>query len=518
MIFPSAVFTLALFLAFAASFYSFSRFSSLNKTDRITIALLFPMAVCLAAVFLLKMQWSVYDDDNWERLQAVFALARGFPLYHSPDSGPVLVTIYGPVSMMIYSPSALVSSPMAAMRIAEAITMICFFLPSLILHFFTCRNTQQAPKTNDYRLFIFFIFSFFPFISKPLRDAAFNVHVDAPTLGLAALACGLLYFYRERQGRMNLVLSAVFAVLAVWSKQTAVPLLIALPLYLMMTESVKAGVRYTLYLLAAGGVISGLFLWVFNPQNLIFNILVIPGHQELRGNVPKALADASVKFFIEGIAVISLALVSLVPFILKRKLSGPLAWIRSWPGTLFVLVALFMAPLCILGKAKLGGSTNTFSYTYYFILLAGTLGLLEQAGNKIIRFLLNILGIVFICIYIPWSYKYILIEPKQQNAAETAYEYMKKHPGQIYFPRLGVLEIMANHKIYHASVALKDRRWAEMPLSQAHFDAYVPPDMKGVAFQEYKDIHMKTLGPYLSGGALQEGRDPELPGFLVYKK
>ena len=507
---PLSAFTFALLLSFALAFFSWRRLSSRPFIDRLTVFLLFPMAVCLAAVFFLKIQDSLYSDYNWERLQNVFVIARGFPLYNGAANGPALITIYGPVSVFVYLPSALAASPANAMRIAEVILMGCFFLPPLWLHFGSRQNFL-------FRLLVLLIFCYFPLISKPLRDAAFNIHVDGPTLGLAAIACGLLYFRARKAGEAALFFSAVFAVLSVWSKQVAVPLLAALPLYLFLAEGRKTALRYTGYLLVSGILISALILFAFNPKDVIFNILVIPGRHSLRKGGLPGLIESAFVLLGEGAVIWILAAVSLVFLYLKIRPASFTDGVRAWPGSLFLITGITMIPTSILGNAKVGGSTNTLCYTCYFFLLAAALGFLQQASNRKVRFFLTGLSVLFLCIEIPWVYSHILSLPRGPNPAETAFVYIKKHPGEAYFPRLNMVHLMAENKVYHSSAALKDREWADLPISPEHFHAYLPERMKFMAFQKDTADDKAVLDRYLPEYGLKT-EDPELPGFVVFKK
>jgi hypothetical protein len=63
--------------------------------------------------------------ENDHRLAPTFALAHGYRLYYGPHQGPVLSTIYGPVTALTYAPSLLASTPMGTVRLA---TILPIFL------------------------------------------------------------------------------------------------------------------------------------------------------------------------------------------------------------------------------------------------------------------------------------------------------------------------------------------------------------------------------------------------------
>ncbi len=509
-------FTACLLVSLAAAVLSWRRSQGRPLYERLTSAFLFPMAVSIAGIFLLKIQGSLFSDHNWERLQNAFALAHGFPLYHGPNDGPALITIYGPVSVFAYLPAALGKTPTSAMLIAETALICWFFIPALWLHTGKRKDDPVGQGFSAFKFFLFFLFCYFPMISRPLRDAAFNIHVDGPTMGLMMLACAFLYFRTEKNRMVFFALSAVSAVLSVWSKQVAVPLLPALALYLWAADGRRAALTYCAYLLVSGLVISGIFLVLFNPERLLFNILSIPGSHDLRKGGLPGLIESTFALLGEGAVTAVFAAAAAVYFAVTSRPTGLKDWLRNWRGSMFLIAALLLIPTSILGNAKVGGSTNTLCYTCAFLLLAGTFGFRHAFKSPVTRYALLVLGFVFLCIEIPWVYSRIVRFSKQTNYAETAYAYIKKHPGEAWFPRLNMLHIMAENKIYHSSASLRDRDWADMSISQEHFSRHLPEKMRFFAFQEKTSNDKPVLDPYLPKFTY-DTTEPELPGFLVYK-
>ena len=492
-----------------------------DKLDRLGLALLIPMSVAVTTLLIFKVRWSIFYDHSWERLQNAFALSIGYPIYHSLNSGAVLNTIYGPVSFIALQPATLFDSPTIAMRVAVVIFMAFFFLPPLGLILMdppeSFRLVKKGPLTQQeklYRLLIFFCFCFFPFLISPLRASGFNIHVDAPTLGLGALACAVLYFRKDREAWPAFWGSAILGVLTVWSKQVAVPLLVALPLYLWVADGRRAFIRYSICVLISSLVISAGFFIYFNPENVLFNILTIPSKHPLRdGGSFGALMKSSLRLLRECLMLLAVAHFSLRPLIFQKS-SGLIDWIKRDRGAMFLWVGFFMIPLSLLGSLKVGGSNNTLSYACYFFLIAVTVGLKGVYDNKTSRIAVLFLALVFLFIQIPSVYYRIIKEQGKTNYAEVVYKYIKEHPGEAFFPRLGVLNIMAEKKVYHASVALMDRKWADMPVSQEHLRAHIPEKMRLMAFRDGRDDDKQWID-------LKEfwfiTKEPGLPGFYVYK-
>lgn len=504
-------FTLFLTAAFVCSAWIFRRTAQLDRIDRWAFAMLPPAFLCLGALVTHKILTSIYYNLNWIRLQKSFVVAHGFPLYYGPDAGPAVNTIYPPVSILSYLPAAFFPSPMASMRIAECISISFFFLPVLWMHL---GAKTPRPRPPLFALLAFLCFALLPFMVSSLRSAAFYVHVDAPTLGLAAMACAVLICARNKESFLTLGLSAVFAVLAVWSKQVAVPILAALPLYLFLAYGPRAAGRYLACLLGAGIAISGVFIAAYGYEELFFNIVTIPSRHGFRGKegLPP-LAYASYKLLKESGLLLAMGLFSFQPFFRRGALKQKWReWAREHPWSLMLLVSLFMVPTSLLGRAKIGGSSNTLCYTMYFLAIAVTLALAENFARRALVAMVGIfLAVQVPCVY----YKYLFPDHKHFNFAQLAYDHIKKYPGKTYFPRLTIMHLLAEKKLYHDSMGLMDREMAGYPMSKEQLAAHLPSDFQQIAFLKGKEGDIEWLHlPEFS----QIAADPELPGFFVYRR
>ena len=496
---PIGLYTVALFLFFAEGYRRTKKNSELKFLDRLLIALPFPIVPTLLILFLYKIIWAVYTDVNWERLQTVFALARKVPIYPGPDEGPVVLSIYGPVSVFAYLPATIFKTPIPAMWMAECLTMIYFFLPGSVL---------LIRGASPFRLLTFLIFCYFPFLVVSLRNAAFHVHADAPTLGLAGMACAVLYLRQDKAGWKMLSLSSLFAVLAVWSKQTAAPLLVALPLYLGFTDGKRVMIRYLLCLLPAALLLSALFIAFFDLQKLFFNLVVIPSRHPFRGGASLGIVAASFFKLVRDL---------LLPFLFCVLVAGrSLRRARTSPSSLFIWVSLLMAPLAILAHLKVGGSNNTMSYVAYFFMLGVLLFISENEDLEWTRKGVVLTSALFLLIQISSVYYRILTTPGKANFIEPAYQYIKKYPGEVYFPRLGVLHIMAEDQVYHSSVALHDREWAGLPISPGVFKAYIPKDLRLIGFHNVIGTDMRWLP--LEEFSVMHFNEEELPGYRLFRR
>ena len=354
---------------------SVSRHFADQPIDERRLAALIPAALAvIVAMLAYKVLHSPFDDQNWSRLQRTFLLAHGEPIYAGKESGPVLNSIYGPVSAMAYLPATLFQSLHTIMESAEWVAIAFFFLPVFWLHLGGCRKNERLAGLGS-----FFVFAFFPFITSSIRNGAFHVHADAPALGLGALACAFIYFRGGKIERLRFPLSAVFAVLAFYAKQVMAPLFLALFMYVWITEGRRSTQRYTGWLVASFIFFTAVFFLTFG-KDLFFNLFVIPSrHPSRSGDLFAAWTYAAVKFMRESffIAVVG----TLAFFQRKRPYRGLAEWLRNERWSVFLLVAIFLLPSSLAGRAKMGGSTNALCFSVYFLLVASTLAL--QGAQRI---------------------------------------------------------------------------------------------------------------------------------------
>lgn len=183
-----------------------------------------------------------------------------------------------------------------------------------------------------------------------------------------------------------------------------------------------------------------------------------------------------------------------------------------------------MLPLSLLSSMKVGGSNNTISHTNYYMLLAMSLAFLagqmkiyrEKApwipflGKSMLTLLLGIL----VLIHIPIVYYRIITWNHHYNFALDAYSHAQKYPGKTYFPRLTLIHLLAEGKLYHDIDGLMDRNWAQLPLGDEHFKKFIPGNLEEIIF--YGENH-KELIP-LSNFSAGYFNTQALPKFLVYLK
>src|SRR5262249_18998342 len=183
-----------------------------------------------------------------------------------------------------------------------------------------------------------------------------------------------------------LVLSALLAVLSVWSKQVMGPIVFTLPLWLLWGSGFKVCGRYCLALVLTGLGVAGVFLLLFDARALFFNVVTIPGKHPWEGEYPDNLLRVLREFLTAGwpLGIFLLAGVGFTG--LDRRVAPEGA---PWPArhrwSVFLLAGLGVLPLCLLGRLKVGGDLNALSFALYLLLLAVCLLLREGMAGRVER-------------------------------------------------------------------------------------------------------------------------------------
>ncbi len=465
---------------------------------------------------------------NAHRLAWTFSLMHGYKLYYPADSGPMLSLLAGPLQPLTYLPATLVNSPMLALIFASFISVCFYFLPVLWLHI---GKNLLDPRKLLFVLYAFLCFCLFTFISPALTYSAFAVYADAPALGFGAVSCAILCYRRHKESIPSLMLSALFSVFAVWTKQTLIPLLFALPAYVLLTDGYRCFKRYMLCLCFSAVAVSALFLWVFNAQNLLFNMVAVPSRTPWKFSANRIIALLTATYhlikecFLFAVILIfysvyQLSVSSNVPNKLK-------AWLSSNHWTMLAIVSLFMVPTSVLGRVRLGGDVNTLSPTVYFLVAAVTLALIKFTSGlpsstrlmqRVAKFLLVLLITGLIYVNVPkFSAVHTVLDNLSSNEQKVAYEYAKNHRGEVYFPTNPLSSLLAEGKLYHHARGLLERERSGFRVSAEHFQAHIPTNIRLVAFQSHRSSTGKYVLNYLPEFSKRVTID-ELPGWIAYTR
>lgn len=376
------------------------------------------------------------------------------------------------------------------------------------------------------------LISFFLFTTylESLSYNAFRIHADAPALAFITLACIIVYKEKKQISFTKLLISSILAIFAVWTKQVAVPILVALPLYIFLAYDIKIFKRYLACLVISGVVISGILIIVFKPQNLLFNMITIPSNHPWINNNKILILVLTAKDLIDFCILPGIIVGFWILFTIPNNPKKMKIWIQENPWLLFFIVSLFFIPTSLLSKVKTGGDVNGM-YTVYFLTITANLVLLKQALNlsikSIPKTLQRISKIWLLVIVIMFTIKHInppifsiykSLPNFFNNAHQIVYEYCKKNPSKVYFPWNPLSTMMAENKLYHFDDGIYSLDLAGFPISKNHFMAYIPVNFTMIAVPLWADsFNFKFYTHYLKDFT-QKIEVPELSGFIVYTK
>jgi hypothetical protein len=486
--------------------------------DKIAAALL-PVSAFLV-LMRTCFQIFVLGPGTWDeaRLASTAAFLKGYALYYGQDpQGPVLNLIYGPLAALVYLPAALMPHPVPAVFAGKILSALMFLVPA----FWFCTAAPFGKgRAKTYGLTAFFIFAMTPF--------QFLIHADAPALCFSALACGFLYFFRDEKDPKPLILSALFSIAAVLTKQAALPLLPALSLYVGITFGRRVLLRY-LTALAVCAAAAFVLLHLFLPfEAFTFNFVEMQLHHPLLASYyVKELPPVFDPGPGERLKLLTAAFSGMLSlyypyfaivifFVLKEFFLSPPSKLSRKPWLVLVITGAAMLPFALLSRIRQGGADNAFYFVAYFAVLAaviflrnGTAAREENSGSaKLI--LLVFLWVLFAVRLPVEGYQFY----KAWGSAESSgiHNYARRHPGELYFPWNPLRTLYTDGKLYPFSYGLTDRELAGFPVSEESFRKYLPANLREVIFCKAQDEYvMKYLKEFS-----QIKEQSELPGCRIY--
>ncbi len=476
---------LGLLAGLAGGLWLFSKLKEAERGGRF-VAILLGVGIVVAFMALAgEVLMSPFAAWNGDRLAASLGLTHGYRLYYGPDSGPVLSWVYPPLGALVYLPAALARTPTGAIIIGCLLSALLYFGP---VAWMLLRNKLKDLHRLVAALALFVCFALVTFDSL-LRYGAVALHVDSPALAFATLACAV-YCFRGWEGhRLAVFGSALLAVLAIWTKLTLVPLVVALPSFILIAQGWRSAMRYLLYLAMTGLVVSAVLLIAFDPPAMTFWMVGLPIHSPWQFPLSVA-AKALAKYSLPALAVIGAFV-----FLQRTKLSAT-NW-RAWLGgnrwLLFVFAGLCNIPSSLLNRVKTDSDVNSFLPTVCFLTLGALLAVAQKADRAFSNeqdrrpaVLRSLIAISLMCLIVRSAPVFWHLRPILQNIVrnpqELAYDIILADPGSVYFPNHPLAHLLAEGKLYHFSYGLIECQMDGLPVKPDHFRAYCPPKMRSVVF------------------------------------
>lgn len=517
---------LILFVAVVSGWVIFRKRRELEPVDRAIAAAMPALAALVGIEIVLNILTEPLFDMNNVRLARTFALFKGIKLYPGVNAaGPIVGTLHTPVSHILFWPAIFAPTPASAICIASTIAFGLAFGPILWLHWPRTRTHPRNLFFSSYALITCACILFRDDTSGGMRASVFHVHTDAAAICFATMAAGVIYLAKSNPGWGRLLLSSVFAVLSLGSKQTMAPVLLALCLYLLIAEGWRTALRYAVCLFASGLVFCSLLVCLFRPaQDVLFNIVTLAAHRPYKDPLTIAFRQVFSDATMQGLPVVFCLLFFLLYWFFYER-DPDNGWQRLFSverWIVFPLIGIFLAPVCIKAQLTVGADLNHIGMACFFLTLGTTLALcrfMKDEASQARAAAAKLLASVLIAVSLPGVIGTVsdsaFTKMAQKPDVTVAYEYAVKYPGKAYFPRSPLAEFYAQHRFYHYDGALIDRELAGYGISPAQLADGVPSDAALIAVPKEQHIS-KALLVYMAGWP--QVKDPELPGWVVFQR
>ena len=458
---------------------------------------------------------------NEIRLARSMALLHGFSLYLERDAaGPVIGTLHTPVSHCLYLPAAGFHSPTYALLAGSLLSMLLIFVPlGWVL-------LRASTGVRD-RLFVAttaFLFSGFLILQTPgTFHIACMIHTDAAALAFATLACGVFCNPCRPITVPHVWLAGVGCVLAVGSKQTMAPIVLAIALFLAVSAGTKLLAHFGAAVLVGGAVLLGAILAFVPAQAFLFNTFTLAAHRPLKNGYIELLVKSYRAGKLDALpALFPMLLLVGFQWIAAARKPNLRDFVRANRWFAFALAAAALIPVSVKAIVSVGADVNHLGLVLYFLFVAAGLAIqqsLADPDNSLLR------GSAWMCAALGISVSIapgtLLSLPARlrdvrENAPEVALHYELRHPGRAYFPWNPMVSLLSNGIVYHVDYSVYDREITGYPLTSHQFEAGLPSGFKVVAIPPGEQPQSRALRDMLE--RYEQVADIELPGWTVYER
>ena len=476
-----------------------------------------PLCICGLVNKLCEIPFFYWSDP---RLATLFAWWNGYPLY--PGAGEAVNSNnYGPLAALVYFPATLAHSPTMAFMLSGAVAIILTCGPAIWL---ALRGGNGQRGAYVFNMLLVCIFIEFAFNNDALAYSMFNIHADAPALGFGAMACGILLDYSESNQRGVFLLTALFAAMSVWSKQSQAPLFVALPLFVLITRGWRTTLVFAACLLGVGLIVSAAMVLSFRPFSGLYFYMFV-SLARVPWTIPSFAESMAIMLRILTLSLFPLlacATVLIPGFFHPAGARSIRRFVASNGWLLFVLLALLNLPMTYFSLLKIGVDVNNVSLVVYFLALGALLAIkqtLQSVDYENFRLGLKIGLVVFCvdCCSIQFRNSYLSFTRALsiwRNPSQLFFEYTKAHPGELYCPRSPLVSLLAEGRVYHFENGVDDRALVRMPMTESEFRKNVPTSIKYIAYPlSGRHTTLKFMPEFSEYITL-----PALPNCEVYKR
>ena len=487
-------------------------------TDRmwyIRTAGLFLLVMLCSASVILACFGAVTDSFTDHRLMPLFEMRDHLPVYTPPNQGPMLSTLYPPLSVLAYAPVALFHTPLPTFFFAGLLAQIFCFTPLVGGLLLSSRGGAQSKAAT---LLVGAAFLLWCNVSD-VMNKLYLVHADDPAFLLIGSGL-LLYVLHIRLKRpVLLAASAACCSLAPWAKQNAFLAIMVVPLILAVRKDSRGFALYAVTFLCMEGILLAVAHQAFDLKMLLQWLIRIPARQPWRGTAASVLEDSNKYLLHENLVAMTILGTGLL---LLHAEGGRLRDWLSRPWAIFTLAGLLSWPVSVVAYVKVGGGVNSLLYSTYFINLGLALFAFEAMTDPVkperARNALRAAVVLVALLSVPTTIATAksVLEPSRllNSVSLKAYEFSSRYPGEVYFPWQPLSVYFAEGKVYHFELGVCDRIAAGIAIDEVNFHRYLPPAMKYVAYRgPVPSCTLELLPEFRKPVEL-----PELPGWVVYSR
>lgn len=405
------------------------------------------------------------------RLMPLVQTARGLSPYAAPEAGPWYLPMYPPLSFLSYAPLLLASTPVAALRIAAALSEVFALVPAALLLAFGAERSRRLAFLGAAAVLACWLHV------SPILTSLFFVHADAPAIFLAGLGVWLLARALASGRTGTLVASVAVLSLAPWAKQTFLPIVL-LPAAALWRPSWRRGGLCLLGAAGATGLWAALFGTWFGARPLAFWTLEFSARHPWNGPPADVLTGANRLLVAEGVA-----LLAFVVWSLRDAAAGGEPWSASFrrPEGLLLLAALLLWPGSVAGYVKVGGAVNSFVPALYFLSCGAALAFLRaDARSRAPR-----AAAFAACLLLGTQTALDAVSAGRHARrgswdADFAFASVRRDPSRVFFPWFPLSTYLGTGAFTHTELGTVERELAGLSLPKAAGDAGLPASVRFV--------------------------------------
>ncbi len=482
--------------ACAAGLFALNFYYRSGKDRPVEERLVIAATPILAVLMFMQLSHSVIrmPDRDWNaaRITPSVAWTKGYDVYYPATEGPILNTLYGPGTVLAFTPSALGSDPTSATLIAGVINVSSMSLPLLLL--FLVARADKANRTLRWLCWVLTCGSIYVYFGTAY--AITSIHADAPAMGMMVLAAVALVVVKDLPSVRRLTFCAFLAALSCFTKQIEVFALPGLFFYIALAFSWRHAFIYTglvigwtVVLAVAFGATMGGF------SDMMFNIVKVPSLHEWKGPKMAILIKSGLNMTLSSAFLLML----LAPFLCRafhmrnHRLGDISGALHSHRWILFLFMAVTMVPGSLMGEVKIGGMENSY-HTLYYLMIAAGLALFAWVGrmDDVEQKRKALVGVYLVTALVIGMRVHGLLNllraPKVwHNTQQQAYEFAKKHPNQVMFPWNPLSTLYADGKVYHFEYGVYDRVFAGFKTDPEHFAKHIPEELTYIIWRHRRE-------------------------------